>query len=111
MSEPLGYNTSKSGTDCTWSTATDLWSEAFYTWLDACFKEGGGGIISKMNAIKRGSKEQQRRFCKLVCEIKGEEYEETKYFRPNVRITVSDVKLVEKELKKVNLNIFIEKRN
>ena len=46
----------------------------------------------------------------MVAEIKGEEYEETKYFRPNINVTASDVRLVEKELKKINLNVFINKK-
>ena len=97
------------GTDCTWITADDLWSEAFYTWLDACFKDGGG-TTAQLTRIRKGRKEFQRKFCKLVAEIKGEEYEETKYFRPNINVTASDVRLVEKELKKINLNVFINKK-
>jgi hypothetical protein len=109
MSESLGYNTSKAGTDCTWIEADDRWSEAFYTWLDACFK-GGGGTTAQLTRIRKGRKEFQRKFCKLVAEIKGEEYEQTKYFRPDINVTATDVRLVEKELKKINLNVFINKK-
>ena len=109
MGEGIGYNTSKAGTDCTWITATDLLSEAYYTWLNACFKDGGG-TTAQLTRIRKGKKEFQRKFCKLVAEIKGEEYEETKYFRPNIKVTASDVRLVEKELKKINLNVFINKK-
>jgi len=97
------------GTDCTWIETDDIWSEAFYTWLDACFKDGGG-MTAQLTRIRRGRKDFQRKFCKLVAEIKGEEYEETKYFRPNINVTASDVRLVEKELKKINLNVFINKK-
>ena len=45
-----------------------------------------------------------------VANIKGGEYEETKYFRPNINVTASDVRLVEKEMKKINLNVFINKK-
>ena len=109
MSNGVGFDTSKSGTDCTWITAEDRWSEAFYTRLNACFKEGGG-TTAQLTRIRKGKKEFQRKFCKLVAEIKGEEYEETKYFRPNINVTASDVKLVEKEMKKINLNVFINKK-
>jgi len=109
MGEGIGYDTSKAGTDCTWITATDLWSEAYYTWLNACFKDGGG-TTAQLTRIRKGKKEFQRKFCKLVAEIKGEEYEETKYFRPTIKVTASDVRLVEKELKKINLNVFINKK-
>jgi hypothetical protein len=95
--------------DCTWLTADDIWSEAFYTWLRACISEGGG-MTAQITRIRKGKKEYQRKFCKLVAEIKGEKYEETKYFRPDIRITASDVKLVEKELRKINLEVFINKK-
>ena len=109
MSDGVGFNTTQPGTDCTWSTATDRWSEAFYTWLNACFTQGGG-TTAQLTRIRKAKKEHQRKFCRLIAEIKGEEYEETKYFRPNVHVTASDVKLVEKELKKINLNVFINKK-
>tara|TARA_B100000287_G_scaffold382656_1_gene387929 strand:+ start:1055 stop:1387 length:333 start_codon:yes stop_codon:yes gene_type:complete len=109
MSEGVGFNDTKAGTDCTWITATDRWSEAFYTWLNACFTQGGG-TTATLTRIRKGKKEHQRRFCKLIAEIKGEEYEETKYFRPDIQVTASDIKLVDKELKKINLNVFINKK-
>jgi hypothetical protein len=109
MSEEIGFNDTKAGTDCTWITATDRWSEAFYTWLNACFTQGGGAT-AQLTRIRKGKKEYQRRFCKLVAEIKGEEYEETKYFRPDIQVKVSDIKLVDKELRKINLNVFINKK-
>ena len=109
MSKGIGYDTAKEGTDCTWITAEDRWSEAFYTWLNACFKDGGG-TTAQLTRIRKGKKDFQRKFCKLIAEIKGEEYEETKYFRPNINVTASDIKLVEKELKKINLNVFINKK-
>ena len=96
------------GTDCTWITTDDLWSEAFYTWLDACFKDGGG-MTAQLTRIRRGRKDFQRKFCKLVAEIKGEEYEETKYFRPNINVTASDFKLIERLLEKPEMSIFINK--
>ena len=110
MSESLGYNTVKSGTDCTWIEADDIWGEAFYTWLDACFK-GGGGTTAQLTRIRKGRKELQRKFCKLVAEIKGEEYEETKYFQPEVQVIASDFKIIERFLAKPELSIFINKRN
>ena len=109
MSDGVGFNTTQPGTDCTWSTATDRWSEAFYTWLNACFTQGGG-TTAQLTRIRQSRKEYQRRFIKLLCEIKGEEYEETKYFRPDIKLNASDIKLVEKELKKINLNVFINKK-
>ena len=108
MSNGIGFDTDKAGTDCTWSNATDIWSEAFYTWLNACFTQGGG-TTAQLTRIRKGKKEHQRQFCKLIAEIKGEEYEETKYFRPDIRVTVSDVKLIEKEFKKISLNVLFNK--
>jgi|TARA_B100000700_G_C14992461_1_gene832024 hypothetical protein len=109
MSNGTGYNTSQGGTDCTWITADDLWSQAFYTWLNACYSDGGGKT-AQLTRIRKGKKDFQRKFIKLLCEIKGETYEETKYFRPNINVTAKDVDLVGKELKKINLNIFINKK-
>lgn len=95
--------------DCTWSQTHDLWSQAFYTWADACIT-GGGGYKPTLDRLRKGKKEHQRKFCKLIAEIKGEEYEETKYFNPQIKVTTSDIKLVEKELKKINVDVFINKK-
>jgi len=109
MSDGTGFNATRAGTDCTWINATDRWNEAFYTWLNACFTQGGG-TTAQLTRIRKSKKEYQQQFCKLIAEIKGEVYEETKYFRPDINVTASDIKLVEKELKKINLNVFINKK-
>ena len=62
-----------------------------------------------LRKLRREPKKQQKKFIKLLCRIKGEEYDETKYFVPNVSVKASDFKIVEKELLKPELQIFINK--
>ena len=65
-----------------------------------------------MNNLKdyvKKLKKTQRTFVKLLCKIKGEEYEETKYFRPDVRVRAGDFKLIERFLEKPEISIFINK--
>tara|TARA_R100000664_G_scaffold14871_1_gene23266 strand:- start:23814 stop:24131 length:318 start_codon:yes stop_codon:yes gene_type:complete len=100
--------------DCTWATADDAWVLADYTWQEACFIADvvgikGGGYSGQLEKLKRRDKNQQKKFVKLLCRIKGEKYEEVKYFRPNINVRVSDFELLHKEVIKPNLHIFINK--
>lgn len=104
-----------SGEDCTWATATDNWNNATYTWEEACLvadivgPEGGGGYTAQLTRLRKQDKSTQKKFVKLLCRIKGEKYEQVKYFRPNVVVKVSDFELLHKEVLKPHLDIFINK--
>ena len=67
------------------------------------------GLIHKHRRLRNKDKKTQQKFIKLLCTIKGEEYEETKYFRPDIRVKAGDFKLIEKFLEKPELSIFINK--
>tara|TARA_R110002020_G_scaffold59414_4_gene162017 strand:+ start:29689 stop:30003 length:315 start_codon:yes stop_codon:yes gene_type:complete len=100
--------------DCvTWAEADTIWNQTEETWSEICLAvkiiEGGGGFNDRLRKLRREPRKQQKKFIKLLCKIKGEEYNETKYFVPNVSVKASDFKIVEKELLKPELQIFINK--
>ncbi len=100
--------------DCvTWAQADTVWNLTEETWSEICLAveiiEGGAGFNDRLRRLRREPRKQQKKFIKLLCRIKGEEYDETKYFVPNVSVKASDFKIVEKELLKPELQIFINK--
>ena len=104
------------GENCTWSTANEKWDEATYTWAEACFIVDvvgvqGGGYSGQLDKLKKRDKSQQKKFVKLLCRVKGEKYEQVKYFRPNIHVRISGFELLYKEVIKPNLHIFINKQN
>ena len=100
--------------DCvTWADADTIWNQTDEYWnaicLAATIVQGGGGFNDRLRRLRREPRKQQKKFIKLLCIIKGEEYDETKYFVPNVIVKASDFKIVEEELLKPELQIFINK--
>ena len=101
--------------DCiTWAEGDINWNLTDFTWSEICLLvevvvPGGGGYSEQFKRLRRKDRETQKTFIKLLCKIKGEEYEESKYFSPNVSVTANDFRIVEKELKKIKLNVFINK--
>ena len=97
-----------------WKQGDIAWKETDFTWSEICLLvevivPGGGGYSEQFKRLRNKDKETQKKFVKLLCKIKGEEYEETKYFRPNVRVRVGDFKIIEKFLEKPEISIFINK--
>jgi len=100
--------------DCvTWADADTIWNQTEETWATICLAneiiQGGGGFNDRLRRLRREPRNQQKKFIKLLCTIKGEDYVETKYFTPNVLVKASDFKIIEKELLKPELQIFINK--
>tara|TARA_R110000851_G_scaffold98513_2_gene213178 strand:+ start:599 stop:916 length:318 start_codon:yes stop_codon:yes gene_type:complete len=99
--------------DChIWSESEETWSTADFTWNELCIAVGiigGGGYSGQLSRLKKYSKEDQKTFIKLICKIKGEDYELTKWFRPDIRVKVSDMEIVEKLLTKPEIKVFIGK--
>ena len=101
----------------TWATADTIWNQTDETWESICLAKkilgtsevGGGGFNERLRRLRREPRTKQKRFVKLLCTIKGEDYNETKYFVPNVRVKASDFKIIEEELLKPELQIFINK--
>jgi len=94
------------------STDTD-WKLADFKWNEICVAiqviSDGGGYTAQLTRLRKQSKKDQKTFIKLLCKIKGEEYEQTKYFRPNIHVKAGDFKLIERLLEKPEISIFINK--
>ena len=101
--------------DChIWDKTEETWITADFNWNEICVAVEvigavGGGYSGQLSRLKRRNKEDQKTFIKLICKIKGEKFEQTKWFRPNVNVKASDFYLVERELSKPELQIFINK--
>ena len=98
-----------------WELTDSDWDATDFNWNEICIAHAvvtppGGGYTAQLTRLRRQSKKDQKTFIKLLCKIKGEEEcEQTKYFRPNIRVTASDFKLIERLLEKPELSIFINK--
>jgi hypothetical protein len=100
--------------DCiTWNEADIIWDQTDFTWSEICLLVEiviqGGGYSGQFKRLRDKDKSTQKKFIKLLCKIKGEEYEETKYFRPDIKVKAGDFKLIERLLEKPELSIFINK--
>ena len=98
-----------------WDQTDTAWSDTDFIWKEICIAievvTQGGGYSEQFKRLQRRSKRDQKTFIKLLCKIKGEDdCEETKYFRPNIRVKASDFKLIERFLEKPEMKIFINKR-
>jgi len=91
----------------TWGTSDFVWSTNSYTWGDVCLVEKAtdDGHTSK-EWKNRLDKEEQKRFIKLVCKVKGiETYSGQKTIDEDITVTTGDVKLVIKEVLGVDLMV------
>tara|TARA_R100001015_G_C4604708_1_gene159722 strand:+ start:546 stop:869 length:324 start_codon:yes stop_codon:yes gene_type:complete len=103
--------------DCiTWEEGDIRWDKTDFTWSEICLLVEvvipaiqGGGYSEQFKRLRDKDKKTQQKFIKLLCKIKGEEYEETKYFRPDIRVRAGDFKIIEKFLEKPEISIFINK--
>src|SRR5208282_6431251 len=99
-----------------------LWKNANWTWgeeqLVAEIIMNAGGvdaqaliqpwIIEPWNPYRAADKEQaekkRKRLIKLICRVKGQEYDEERTYR-NFNITVGDIKAVVKAVSNIDLKI------
>ncbi len=100
--------------DCiTWKEGDIAWDDTDFTWSEICLLievvKFSVGYSERTRRLREKDKETQKTFIKLLCKIKGEDYEETKYFRPDVRVRAGDFKIIERFLEKPELSIFINK--
>jgi mRNA-degrading endonuclease RelE of RelBE toxin-antitoxin system len=100
--------------DCiTWKEGDIAWDNTDFTWSEICLLieviTQGGGYSEQFKRLRDKDKKTQKKFIKLLCKIKDEEYEETKYFRPDIRVRAGDFKLIERFLEKPEISIFINK--
>ena len=98
-----------------WDKTEETWATSNFNWNEICIAVEvigavGGGYSGQLSRLNRRSKEDQKTFIKLICKIKGEEFEQTKWFRPDVRVKVSDMEIIEKLLTKPEIQVFINKQ-
>lgn len=92
-------------TPFTWNNANFAWNNNPYTWDDCALVEelaaalGGHGTASVHKEIQKvfKDKEKKKQFIKLLCKVKGVEYEEQKEIKKH-KIVISDVELVVNEV-------------
>ena len=96
----------------TWDEANILWNNNPYTWdevelvarlADQVASQGGGGGV--FTPVFK-SKEEKKKFIKLLCKIEGVEYKETKEVKER-QIRITDVALVAKEVLGVDIKVEI----
>ena len=99
-----------------WETTDSGWNVIDFTWNEICIavevigdQKVGGGYSGQLERLRRRKKEDQKTFIKLICKINGDEFEETKWFRPDVRVKVSDMEIIERLLTKPEMQVFINK--
>tara|TARA_R110001583_G_scaffold85651_1_gene224539 strand:- start:121 stop:441 length:321 start_codon:yes stop_codon:yes gene_type:complete len=97
-----------------WDSTDTNWNLTDFTWDEICIAHEvvipkGGGYSEQFKRLRKKSKQDQKTFIKLLCKVKDEEYEETKYFRPDIRVKAGDFKIIEKFLEKPQISIFINK--
>ena len=92
-------------TELTWEGSTWLWGNNDFTWgeinLAKKVEEG------KSSEYKKSlTKDEQKRFVKLVCKVKGiETYSGQKTIDDDITVSAEDVKLVIKEVLGVDLTV------
>lgn len=93
-----------------WNSAKLKWKYWNITWADlTCFQEAvvvikSGGIDEFYEWQRRQEADKRKRMVKVVCQVKGITYSE-EHYRAHPTISVSDVRLVLKEL---GINVFID---
>lgn len=96
-----------------WSESEETWGDADFNWNEICVAisvvDGGGGYSNQLSRLRKRNKEDQKTFIKLLCKIKDEEYEETKWFKNDVMVKASDFEIIERELRKPEMKVFINK--
>ena len=75
-------------TDSNWSSTDFNWNEICVAHAVVTFCTYKVVDSEQFNSrLRRQTKKDQKTFIKLLCKIKGEEeYEQTKYFRPNIHV-------------------------
>jgi len=92
-------------TELTWEDSNWLWNNNPYTWgeINLAKKVDEG----KSSEYKKSlTKDEQKRFIKLVCKVKGiETYSGQKTIDDDITVSADDVKLVIKEVLGVDLTV------
>lgn len=88
-----------------WSNANFTWNNNPYTWDDVALVEE---VVQAGGAYQEVFKDEKKKkkFIKLICQIEGIEYKETKEIKKR-QIRITDVALVAKEVLGVDIKVEI----
>tara|TARA_R110002051_G_scaffold323570_1_gene417641 strand:+ start:465 stop:767 length:303 start_codon:yes stop_codon:yes gene_type:complete len=89
----------------TWGDSDFVWSTNSYTWGDVCLVEKASDGGKSSNYKKRLSADEQKKFIKLVCKVKGIETYSGQKTIEEITVTADDIKLVVKEVLGVDLMV------
>lgn len=89
-----------------WEDANWLWSECrLVEELEIRFRDGIDASRIYEDQLWKQEPEKRKRLIRLICKVKGEEYDKTKEDRDDIKITVDDIKLVVKAVAGVELKV------
>lgn len=87
----------------TWDSANFAWNSNPYTWEDVALVEEVVAAGSNYQEVFKDEK-KKKKFVKLICQIEGIEYKETKEIKKR-QIRITDVALVAKEVLGVDIKV------
>ena len=95
----------------TWGDSDFIWSTNSYTWGDVCLVAAATDDGRRPKDWKKNlTEDEQKRFIKLVCKVKGiETYSGQKTIKDDINITAKDIQLVAKKV--LGIDIMAENIN
>ena len=96
-----------SGTALTWEESDWLWNDNPFTWGEIFLVEQVAVSVSKGSDINKVlNADDQKRFIKLVCKVKGiETYSGQKTINDDIEVTADDINLVVKKVLGIDLMV------
>ena len=88
-----------------WGAANFQWNNNPYTWDDCALVQEVVQAGSNYQEVFK-DKEKKKKFIKLICQIEGIEYKETKEIKKR-QIRITDVALVAKEVLGIDIKVEI----
>ena len=93
-------------TNVSWSNANWLWSECqIADELSQLYNAGIDASRVYEDNLWKDDTEKRKRLIRLICKIKGEDYDETKEMNTSVKIKVEDIRLVVKSVLDIELKV------
>jgi hypothetical protein len=93
-------------TDVRWSNANWLWSECqLAEELTQIYNPGIDASKIYEDNLWNNEPEKRKRLIRLICKVKGEEFDETKEMNTTTKIKVEDIRLVVKSVLDIELKV------
>jgi hypothetical protein len=93
-------------TSVQWKDANWLWSECqIAEELNKIYESGIDARGIYEDNLWRNEPEKRKRLIRLICKVKGEEYDEKLEVKENVRVKVEDIRLVVKKVLDIEIKI------